>query len=209
MSSRCGGSSASSRQRPTAGDRVNAVRPPNFADSSALTVVKCRSGNRFPELSASGIRSWTRNIDAIIRGRNGANDAFRGRTIRTTVFRPPRARYRLSANDTNAMIAALLRDLAQTQKSVRSGWGYKRAANAVAALDVPIESLVKPDGSIEKIPHVGPKSEQVILEALRTRGSPTVERAIEAAGKKSDIARRRALRSNYLSRSRVLAALRD
>jgi histidinol phosphatase-like PHP family hydrolase len=109
--------------------------------------------------------------------------------------------------DSNALIAALLRDLAAAQKSVRSGWGYKRAANAVLGLDVPIESLVRPDGTISKIPNVGPKSEQVILEALRTRGSPTVERAVEASGKAADMKRRRTLRSNYLSRSQVLAAL--
>ena len=76
-------------------------------------------------------------------------------------------------------------------------------------LEVPIESLAGPDGTLAKIPNVGPKSQQVILEALRTRGSPTVERAIEASGKAADIQRRRTLRSNYLSRSQVLAALRD
>ena len=79
--------------------------------------------------------------------------------------------------DTNSFVAALLRDLAAAQSSERSGWGYKRAANAVLGLDVPIESLLQPDGTLAKIRHVGPKSEQVILEALRTRESPTVERA--------------------------------
>ena len=112
-------------------------------------------------------------------------------------------------SDTNTIIAAYLRDLAAAQKSVRAGWGYKRAANAVLALDVPIESLVASDGTIAKIPNVGPKSQQVILEVLRTRGSPTVERAVEASGNAADIHRRRTLRSNYLSRSQVLAALRD
>jgi histidinol phosphatase-like PHP family hydrolase len=112
-------------------------------------------------------------------------------------------------SDTNALIAALLRDLAAAQKSTRAGWGYKRAANAVLGLEVPIESLTGPDGTLAKIPNVGPKSQQVILEALRTRGSPTVERAIEASGNAADIQRRRTLRSNYLSRSQVLAALRD
>jgi histidinol phosphatase-like PHP family hydrolase len=114
-----------------------------------------------------------------------------------------------SADDANAFVAALLRDLAQAQKSVRAGWGYKRAARAVLDLDVPIETLVKPDGSLRKIPNVGPKSERVILEALRTNASPTVEGAIEASGKMQDIQRRRGLRAHYLSRSRVLAALND
>jgi len=111
--------------------------------------------------------------------------------------------------DTNSFIAALLRDLAAAQSSERSGWGYKRAANAVLGLDVPIESLLQPDGTLAKIRHVGPKSEQVILEALRTRESPTVERAVDASARPSDIRRRRALRSNFLSRSRVVAALND
>jgi histidinol phosphatase-like PHP family hydrolase len=124
----------------------------------------------------------------------------------------------MSNPDTNATIAALLRDLAQAQKSVRAGWGYKRAANAVLHLEVPIETLVKADGSLRKIPNVGPKSEQVIREALATMAgggpptpalSATVERAIDASGKNKDIERRRGLRAHFLSRNRVLAALGD
>ena len=111
--------------------------------------------------------------------------------------------------DTNTLIAGYLRDLAAAQKSVRAGWGYKRAANAVLALEVPIESLVRSDGTIAKIPNVGPKSQQVIREVLRTRKSTTVERAVEASENAADIHRRRTLRSNYLSRSQVLAALHD
>jgi histidinol phosphatase-like PHP family hydrolase len=119
--------------------------------------------------------------------------------------------------DTNAGVAALLRDLAQVQKSVRAGWGYKRAAKAVLRLEVPIESLLKPDGSLTKIPNVGPKSEQVIREALLGTAapghaamvSPTVDAAVEASGKTSDIQRRRRLRSHFLSRSKVVAALND
>src|SRR6185436_15576977 len=93
--------------------------------------------------------------------------------------------------DTNSFIATLLRDLAAAQSSKRSGWGYKRAANAVLALDVPIETLLRSDGSLAKIPNVGPKSEQVILEALRTRESATVERAVDASKRPSDIRRGR------------------
>jgi hypothetical protein len=121
------------------------------------------------------------------------------------------------AIDTNAGIAALLRDLAQVQKSVRAGWGYKRAANAVLHLEVPIETLLKPDGTLTKIPNVGPKSEQVIREALLGIGhgekpaltSATVDSAVEASGKAADIRRRRGLRSHFLSRSKVVAALED
>ncbi|HEX3867827.1 MAG TPA: DNA polymerase/3'-5' exonuclease PolX [Gemmatimonadaceae bacterium] len=114
-----------------------------------------------------------------------------------------------STPDTNGLVGALLRDLAAIQPSKQSGFGYKRAAHAVLGLDRPIETLVLPDGTLEKIPNVGPKSEQVILEVLRTGASPTVERAIEQSGKANDIAVRRGFRENFLSRAQVQAALDD
>src|SRR5919206_2018162 len=89
--------------------------------------------------------------------------------------------------DLNSVIAGLLRDLAAVQKSTQSRWGYKRAASAVINLDVPIESLLQPDGTLKKIPNIGPSSSRVILEVLRTGTSPTVERAIADSGQKSDI----------------------
>ena len=60
--------------------------------------------------------------------------------------------------DTNGRIAALLRDFASAQTSDQSRWGYKRAASAIRNLDAPIESYVLPDGTLRKIPHVGPSS---------------------------------------------------
>lgn len=114
-----------------------------------------------------------------------------------------------SKPDTNGLIGALLRDLADVQSSKPSEWGYKRAAHMILGLDQPIESLVRPDGSLPKIPHVGPKSEVVILEVLRSGGSPTVERAIEESGKSPDVAASRRLRENFLSRAQVVAALND
>jgi putative hydrolase len=109
--------------------------------------------------------------------------------------------------DMNGKIAALLRDFAAIQKSKQSMWGYKRAAAAILALEEPIESLVQPDGTLRKIPNVGPSSTRVILEVLSTGTSPTVERAIAESGKGIDIERRRDLRGNFLSRAQVLAAL--
>src|SRR5438105_12263921 len=93
--------------------------------------------------------------------------------------------------DTNGLIAALLRDLASVQSSQQSRWGYKRAASAVRNLDQPIESLLQPDGTLRKIAHVGPSSTKVILEVLRTGRSDTVERAVAASGRSSDVARSR------------------
>src|SRR5436190_8633474 len=98
---------------------------------------------------------------------------------------------RSSGMDMNGKIAALLRDFAAIQKSKQSMWGYKRAAAAILALDEPIESLVQPDGTLRKIPNVGPSSTRIILELLRTGTSPTVEQAIADSGQKSDVDRRR------------------
>jgi putative hydrolase len=111
------------------------------------------------------------------------------------------------ATDTNALIAALLRDLASVQKSVQSKWGYKRAAAAILNLDEPIENLRLPDGTLRKIPNVGPSSLRVIMEALQTGESPTVERAVAESGRASEVEKSRTLRGNFLSRAQVVAAL--
>ena len=111
--------------------------------------------------------------------------------------------------DTNVVIGALLLDLAAAQTSKQSAWGYERAAKAVLGLDDPIESFAEPDGSLRKIPNVGPKSERVILEVLRTGESPTVERAVAESAKAPAILERRGLRENFMSWSRVRGVLRD
>jgi putative hydrolase len=111
--------------------------------------------------------------------------------------------------DMNGVIAALLRDMAAAQKSNQSRWGYKRAAAAIIGLDQPIESLLLPDGTLRKIPNVGPSSTRVILEVLRTGSSPTVERAVAESGKTGDVERSRMLQEHFLSRAQVVAALRN
>jgi putative hydrolase len=111
--------------------------------------------------------------------------------------------------DTNGLVAALLRDLAAVQTSQHSRWGYKRAAAAVRNLDEPIEALLQPDGTLRKIPHVGPSSTRVILEVLKSGRSETVERAVAASGRGSDVEKSRGLRDNFLTRAQVIAALRD
>ena len=60
--------------------------------------------------------------------------------------------------DMNGKIAALLRDFAAIQKSKQSMWGYKRAAAAILTLEEPIESFLQPDGTLRKIPNIGPSS---------------------------------------------------
>src|SRR5438034_1777445 len=96
-----------------------------------------------------------------------------------------------SGMDMNGKIAALLRDFAAIQKSKQSMWGYKRAASAILALEQPIETLLKPDGTLQKIANIGPSSTRIILEVLRTGTSPTIEQAIAESDKATDVERRR------------------
>jgi histidinol phosphatase-like PHP family hydrolase len=109
--------------------------------------------------------------------------------------------------DTNMRVAALLRDLAAVQTSPPSRWGYKRAAQAILDLDAPLESLVNPDGTLQKIPGIGPSSTRVILEVLRGGASPTVDAAVATSTRKRDVERSRSLREHFLSRAEVKAAL--
>ena len=110
--------------------------------------------------------------------------------------------------DTNFTIAALLRDLASLQDSRQRQWGYKGAAAAIFGLDQPLEALLRPDGTFERIPGVGPSSTRIALDVIRTGGSTAVEDAILKSGKTEDIRRRRALRAGFFSRARVLEILR-
>ncbi len=109
--------------------------------------------------------------------------------------------------DTNLLIAGLLRDLAAVQASPQRRWGYRRAAAAIQDLDEPIERLLLPDGTLRKIPNIGPSSSRIILEILTTGSSPTVESVIVSSGKAVEIGQRRGLRSGFLSRAEVNAAL--
>lgn len=115
----------------------------------------------------------------------------------------------VATRDTNGLIAGLLRDLATVQTSTQSKWGYKRAAAAVRELDEPIDTRLLPDGTLEKIAHVGPASTRVILEVLATGASPTVDEAVAASPKRSDVEKSRQLRGAFLSRAQVIAALAD
>jgi putative hydrolase len=113
--------------------------------------------------------------------------------------------------DINSEVAGWLRDLAFVQKSPHSRWGYKRAAAAVMYLPVPIDTLVNPEGTLQKVPGIGPASTRVILEVLRDGTSPIVDQALAAAEPRmrADILRRRGLRSNFLSRAAGEDAMRS
>jgi putative hydrolase len=111
--------------------------------------------------------------------------------------------------DVNAVVSGYLRDLAFAQPSQQQMFGYKRAANAILALESPLTSLLQTDGRLPKILGIGPGSARVIHEILETGSSPTVERAIERSNKRADIDRRRLLRQHFLSRAEVLRILDD
>jgi histidinol phosphatase-like PHP family hydrolase len=111
--------------------------------------------------------------------------------------------------DVNAVAGGLLRDLAFAQTSQQKTFGYKRAAAAVLGLEQPLTNLVQPDGTLPRIPGIGPASTRVILEVLETGTSQTVEQAVARSGRATDIQRRRALRIHFLSRAEVLRVLRD
>jgi histidinol phosphatase-like PHP family hydrolase len=111
--------------------------------------------------------------------------------------------------DVNAVVGGYLRDLAFAQSSQQKMFGYKRAAAAIFALDMPLTDVVSPDGTWPKIPGIGPGSARVIREVLETGGSPTVEQAIESSGRRADIERRRELRRHFLSRAEVYRVLSD
>ena len=111
--------------------------------------------------------------------------------------------------DSNRKIASLLRDLAAVQQSTQSKWGYKRAASAILNLDEPIENYLLPDGTLRKIPNIGPSSTRVILEVLKTGQSSIVDAAVAASPRAHDVDRSRGLRENFLSRAQVVAALEN
>src|SRR6188472_293732 len=111
--------------------------------------------------------------------------------------------------DVNAVIGGYLRDLAFAQVSPQKMYGYKRAAAAILGLDEPLTELMRADGTLPRIPGIGPGSTRIIMEILEAGYSPTVEHAIEQSDRQADIARRRRLRQHVLSRAEALRVLRD
>jgi histidinol phosphatase-like PHP family hydrolase len=110
--------------------------------------------------------------------------------------------------DTNSLVADWLLDMAAAQESDQRRWGYKRAAAAIRNLEVPIESL-RAGHALQKIPHVGPASTRIVLEVLDTGRSAIVEQAVADSGRGAEVERRQQLRSHFLSRAQVVAALRN
>jgi putative hydrolase len=114
----------------------------------------------------------------------------------------------MTTADVNGAVSGVLRDLAAVQSSTQSRWGYKRAASAIAHLDLQLTALVDEAGALPRIAGIGPASTRVIMEVLQSGYSDIVERAIAASGKGEEIARRRSLRRGFLSRAEVVRVLR-
>jgi histidinol phosphatase-like PHP family hydrolase len=112
----------------------------------------------------------------------------------------------MTTDDVNGAIAALLQDLATVQTLRQRRWGYGRAAAAIRELEKPVQTYLEKDGSLRKIRNVGPSSTRVVLEVLETGTSRTVEDAVKG---NADVERSRALRVNFLTRSQVIAVLRQ
>src|SRR6185369_11330104 len=108
--------------------------------------------------------------------------------------------------DINGAVTAALRDFAAVQRSTQSRWGYKRAAAAIRRLERSLPDLIQ-DGELPRIHGIGPASSRIIFEVLEHGFSPTVERAIAFSGQEAEIARRRALRTGFLSRAEVIRLL--
>jgi putative hydrolase len=109
-------------------------------------------------------------------------------------------------DDVNAVIGGFLRDLAMVQTVQAKMFGYKRAAAAMFRLEQPITDLLA-NGTLPKIAGIGPGSTRVINEVLASGTSTTVEEAVDAAGQRAEIERRRGLRRHFLSRAAVLRVL--
>jgi histidinol phosphatase-like PHP family hydrolase len=109
--------------------------------------------------------------------------------------------------DVNILAAGLLHDMAGLQPSERSSFGYKRAAKAIAGgIDRSVVDLVE-EGILRDVPFVGPSSERVVKELVRTGASESVEAAIAASSKRADVEKRRRFRRAYLSRHAMRMAL--
>jgi putative hydrolase len=110
--------------------------------------------------------------------------------------------------DVNSIVAGLLRDMATAQESRQRQWGYKQAAKAIRWLDTPLDTLIRADGTLPRISHIGPASSRIILEVLDSGQSATVERAVDHSGRRAEVERRRAWRANFLSRAAARRILR-
>lgn len=109
-------------------------------------------------------------------------------------------------DDLNMRAAGLLYDMAELQSAERARFGYKRAAKAVVGLPVLVSDLIAAD-TLRDVPFIGPSSARIITELAGQGSSPTVEAAVAASSRRSQVAAKRLLRGNFLSQVGMLEAL--
>jgi putative hydrolase len=109
--------------------------------------------------------------------------------------------------DLNMDVAGRLHYMALVHGSRYGRIAYKRAAQAVLAMEEPLDAFIARH-SLREVHNLGPASERIILEFLERGDSPTVERAIDAGGQRAEIEAAHRLRTNFLSRAGALQALK-
>jgi len=110
--------------------------------------------------------------------------------------------------DLNARIAGLLGDLAAIQTVRPKAVAFRHAAATVFSLATQLDRM-RAEKPLPKFPGIGPSSQRVIDDVLETGASATVERAVDASGKRADVERRRTLRDRFFSRAEVIRILAD
>ena len=88
--------------------------------------------------------------------------------------------------------------MAALQTSERSQFGYKRAARAIVELPASVLELVA-SGALQDVSLVGPSSTKILTEFAAEGRSTTVEAAVAASPRRSDVLRAREIRGNFLS----------
>jgi histidinol phosphatase-like PHP family hydrolase len=111
-------------------------------------------------------------------------------------------------DDLNMTAAGLLYDMAELQGVERAAFGYKRAAKVIVGLPVLVTDLVEA-GTLRDVQFIGPSSARIITELVEHGHSPTVEAAVAASKKASQVMAKRLLRANYLSQCTMLRVLAE
>jgi putative hydrolase len=108
---------------------------------------------------------------------------------------------RASGFDLNDAVAAALRDMAAVQSLPAKQRAFAQASAAIRELEGPVSDLIRPDGTLARIPRIGASSAAIILEVVATGRAATVERLIDTLGHRAAIERKRAWRTGFLSRA--------
>jgi histidinol phosphatase-like PHP family hydrolase len=135
-----------------------------------------------------------------LNGGTSRNPGFskRGRSRRRGGVKPV-----TQVDDLNMRATGFLYDMAELQRAEPARFGYKRAAKAVVGLPMAVSDLVEA-GTLADVPFIGPSSARIITEVVEHGCSPTVDAAVAASAKSSQVAAKRLLRANYLSHFAML-----